>query len=355
MSRAALVSPGAPPFAANDDQLLLPGSRADEFALQHAQPPPSFVVIADSIGMTPTLARVLSIQSHVVHGYVGNKAAVLPLQVLGVEVDAINSVQFSCHTGYSLFTGDVLQGDALWELVRGLEGNSLLGYTHLLTGYIGSASVLRTVLRTLTAIRRVSPAAVYLCDPVLGDAGKLYVPSELVEIYKTEVVPLATMLTPNQFEAELLTGMSIATEADGFAACEQLHSQGVHTVVITSMQLDDADAASSVITLLASRRRATAADGTAVPTRFRIDIPKIPSSFTGTGDLTAALLLAWTHRLGEEGLQQALENTVASVQAVLKRTVEEGDANKELRLVQSIHDIIQPSVKLVARAVAMTD
>lgn len=94
--------------------------------------------------------RVLSVQSHVVHGYVGNKSAVFPLQLLGFEVDAVNSVQFCCHTGYPKFGGQVLDGDALWSLVAGLEENGLVagGYSHLLTGYIGSATFLRTVLRT---------------------------------------------------------------------------------------------------------------------------------------------------------------------------------------------------------------
>ena len=118
--------------------------------------------------------RVLSIQSHVVHGHVGNKSAVFPLQLLGFEVDPINSVQFSNHTGYSNgFRGQVLQGDQLWELVEGLDANELLSYTHLLTGYIGSKSFLETVLRVLRRLREVNPDLIYVCDPVLGDNGKL--------------------------------------------------------------------------------------------------------------------------------------------------------------------------------------
>jgi hypothetical protein len=118
--------------------------------------------------------RVLSIQSHVVHGHVGNKSAVFPLQLLGFEVDPINSVQFSNHTGYSKgFRGQVLQGDQLWELVEGLDANELLSYTHLLTGYIGSKSFLETVLRVLRRLREVNPDLIYVCDPVLGDNGKL--------------------------------------------------------------------------------------------------------------------------------------------------------------------------------------
>ena len=150
---------------------------------------------------TKTLARarVLSIQSHVVHGYVGNKSAVFPLQLLGVEVDPVNSVQFCNHTGYAAgVRGDVLQGDQLRALVDGLGANGLLaGYTHLLTGYIGSPSFLRAVVDALVAMRAANaPEAVaYFCDPVLGDGGKLYVPEALVDIYRDDVVPLATVRT----------------------------------------------------------------------------------------------------------------------------------------------------------------
>ena len=115
--------------------------------------------------------RVLSVQSHTVHGYVGNKSAVFPLQLLGFEVDPINSVQFSNHTGCSGgFRGEVLHGDQLWDLVEGLETNGLLRqYTHLLTGYIGSVTFLRTVIRTVRLLREKDPTLRYHCDPVMGD------------------------------------------------------------------------------------------------------------------------------------------------------------------------------------------
>jgi pyridoxine kinase len=100
-----------------------------------------------------------------------------------------------------VFKGQVLNGEQLNDLVDGLEQNRLMGkYSHLLTGYIGSTSFLQQVMSTLAKLRKETPGLVYVCDPVLGDDGKLYVPEELVEMYKTEMVPLATILTPNQFE-----------------------------------------------------------------------------------------------------------------------------------------------------------
>jgi pyridoxine kinase len=246
-----------------------------------------------NVGGPSSTGRALTIQSHVVSGYVGNKCAVFPLQLHGFDVDPILSVQFSNHTGYGSFAGEVMTGDQLWSLVEGLETNGLLeGYTHLLTGYIGSASMLRTVARLVRKLRAYNPDLVYVCDPVLGDNGKMYVPAELVQIYREEIVPLATMLTPNQFEAEILTGLTITNEEEAVAACAALHAAGPPSVVLTSLDLPsgpegeggDGDGGdgehSSSITLLGST---TEPQGERCGQRFRIVVPRIPSYFTGTG------------------------------------------------------------------------
>lgn len=107
-------------------------------------------------------ARILSIQSHVVNGAVGNKCVVFPLNRLGHEVDAINSVQFSNHTGYPTFCGQVMDGEQLWDIVQGLDNNGLLsGYTHLLTGYIASVSLLKTVVKVYEKLRQYNPNLIY--------------------------------------------------------------------------------------------------------------------------------------------------------------------------------------------------
>ncbi|MCD7456391.1 hypothetical protein HAX54_031623 [Datura stramonium] len=132
--------------------------------------------------------------------------------------------QLENSAGYPTFKGQVLNGEQLWELIEGLEANDLLYYTHLLTGYIGSVSFLNTVLKVVDKLRSVNPKLTYVCDPVMGDEGKLYVPPELVAVYREKVVPVASMLTPNQFEAEQLTGSSITSEKDGQEACNILHA-----------------------------------------------------------------------------------------------------------------------------------
>uniref|UniRef100_M3XJF6 Pyridoxal kinase n=1 Tax=Latimeria chalumnae TaxID=7897 RepID=M3XJF6_LATCH len=167
--------------------------------------------------------RVLSIQSHVVRGYVGNKAATFPLQVLGFEVDTANSVQFSNHTGYAHWKGQVLNADELHELYEGLKLNNVNHYDYVLTGYMRDRSFLKMVVEIVQELKRQNPKLVYVCDPVLGDKwngeGSMYVPEDLLPVYKEIVVPVADIITPNQFEAELLTGRTFYTEKEALEVC----------------------------------------------------------------------------------------------------------------------------------------
>ncbi|XP_019420047.1 PREDICTED: pyridoxal kinase [Lupinus angustifolius] len=298
-----------------------------------------------SLVLPSKTGRVLSIQSHTVQGYVGNKSAVFPLQLLGYDVDPINSVQFSNHTGYPTFKGQVLNGEQLWELIEGLEGNNLLYYTHLLTGYIGSVSFLNTVLEVISKLRSVNPELTYVCDPVMGDEGKLYVPQELISVYREKVVPVASMLTPNQFEAELLTEFRIQSEEDGREACRLLHSAGPSKVVITSINID------GNLLLIGSNQKEKGQE----PKQFKIAIPKIPAYFTGTGDLMTALLLGWSNKY-PDNLEKAAELAVSSLQALLHRTINDyksaghdpQSTSLEIRLIQSQDDIRSPQVKIKA-------
>ncbi|KAJ8951170.1 hypothetical protein NQ314_007710 [Rhamnusium bicolor] len=223
--------------------------------------------------------RVLSIQSHVVSGYVGNKSAVFPLQLLGFEVDAINSVQFSNHTGYNTVKGQILTEKELAELVQGLSENNIEYYTHLLTGYVGSVSFLNQISSVVKHLREKNPNLIYVCDPVMGDSGKLYVPKELIPIYKNFIVPLATIITPNLFETELLTDITIKNVVDVWKAVDILHKKGCETVVISSAELGDD---SSILSIFAS----TVKDKSLK--KLSMDIKKTANKFTGTGDLFAS-------------------------------------------------------------------
>ncbi|XP_073981187.1 pyridoxal kinase [Rhodnius prolixus] len=287
--------------------------------------------------------RVLSIQSHVVRGYVGNKSATFPLQVLGFEVDAINSVQLSNHTGYKSAKGQILDEKDLGVVVDALIENKLLKYTHVLTGYVGSPSFLKKVGEVINNVRNDNPDVLYVCDPVLGDNGKLYVPESLIPIYRDVIIPLADVVTPNQFELELLCGKSINTIDEAWKAMSTFHDKGCKTIILSSSNFGGADE----LLALAS----TLKDG--VQTKACIKIPKLDALFTGTGDLFSALFLAWSYKTNCD-IQVTLDNIVASMQAVLKRTLssalEQSGRQKpnveqlELKLIQSKEDIEHPKV-----------
>ncbi|CAH0398327.1 unnamed protein product [Chilo suppressalis] len=288
--------------------------------------------------------RVLSIQSHVVHGYVGNKSAVFPLQVLGFEVDSINTVQFSTHTAYKHIKGNVLKNEELEELVQGLILNEVDHYTHFLTGYSRSPDSLKQIAEIIKKLKQKNPALVYVCDPVMGDNGEMYVPKEILPVYRDIVVPLADILTPNQFEAELLTGINITDLTEAMKAIGALHDKGVKTVVLSSTDLDnDGD-----IIAIASTKGGSC---------YKIDMKKQDATFTGTGDLFAALFLAWSYKTNND-VKLTLEKTISTMQSIVLDTYKKARAIQpsgkippaliELRLIQNKTVIENPDNKMNA-------
>jgi len=290
--------------------------------------------------------RVLSIQSHVVSGYVGNKSATFPLQLLGFEVDTINSVQFSNHTGYPAgIRGQVLEAEQLQELIDGLDANKINHYSHIINGYIGSKSFLTKLSEVISHLKSVNPSLTYVCDPVMGDIGPgLYVPKELLSVYQEVILPLADVCLPNQFEAELLTGMKIKDEKDALAVMDVLHSKGVGTVILSSTELGDQD---NLVALASSKKGGE-------KTTVKVLIPKLDAAFVGTGDLFTALTTAWLSQTDGD-LKLSLERTIGTMQAVLGRTLQHAkDTAKtaglekptpsmmELKLIQSKLDIENP-------------
>ena len=321
----------------------------------------------------------------------GNKAAVFPLQLLGFDVDIINSVQFSNHTGYPFgFEGDVLDGERLEKLVDGMEKNGLLHdgsdngrIGNILTGYIGSESFLRAVVSVVQKLKKLNPNCRYVCDPVLGDMGRFYVPKELVDIYRKEVLPLADVITPNQFEVEQLTGITIHSLDDAQRACSKLHDLGVSTVLITSIVFPSNNTRSDdtiideqlkppldSIGMFASRRvhcniqTEQPNDEDKTNEQYILYTPRLEGQFTGTGDVCASLFLGWTaDKSGtkERGshLDQSLEKLAGTMHSIVKRTANASKqkspdnsddgietakvvASRELQLIQSRDDILNP-------------
>nr|CAX69335.1 pyridoxal (pyridoxine, vitamin B6) kinase [Schistosoma japonicum] len=318
--------------------------------------------------------RVLCIQSHVVHGYVGNKIAVFPLQVLGIEVDYINSVQFSNHTGYAFVRGQVLDAACMKDLYLGLKENGLHKYTHVLTGYMASSSSLEAVADIVSDLKKENSDILYYCDPVLGDNGRLYVPPELVQIYQEKILPLSDVLLPNQFEAETLSGIRITDEQSALNCINYLHEKyHIPTVIITSTNM----ALSPVMCGYGSRLTSSVNNNVGNLShqmnrllinenseydRIRFKIPLVNYNFIGTGDLFAALTLARLEskienengeRLPKYSFKDALQSVLSTMQAVILRTLKmsENDALNisnvariELKIIQSIDDIRNPIV-----------
>ena len=259
-------------------------------------------------------------------------------------MDAINTVQFSCHTGHKVVAGQVLNASDLKTVFDGLVKNEVIsGYTHILTGYNGSLSCLQHNYQVIEEVKRVNPQAIYVCDPVLGDAGKMYVPPELLPFYRDHLISLADILTPNDFEAELLTGIVVESQETAFQAMDALHNKGIKIVVISSSRLNDWKDRKE-ITCFASQ---VCADGS--KNRVRVQIPQIDATFVGTGDLTTALLLAWFYRTNND-LALSCSKVMSTVKAVLDRTIRFAENSGEgfnvrtleLKLVQSKRDIEDP-------------
>lgn len=305
------------------------------------------------------MSRILSIQSHVVSGYVGNKAAVFPLQLLGFDVDVINSVHFSNHTGYpNGFKGEVQSGEQLLSILEGLQQNNLLDSVgHLLTGYIGSETFCRAILDVIQTLRQANSNIRYVCDPVLGDNGKLYVPQNLVSIYRNEVIPVADVVTPNQFEVEQLTGICIKNMNDAKLAACHLHDLGPSLVVITSLvfelEADNDDGSERTITVFASQRDQRE-DGSVKDSVWCIETPVLDGHYTGTGDICAALLLGWTAK--EPGnLSSVLRKVSSTMYSLIKTTKEQSQegsiASNELKIIQCKKIIEDPPILFEAKQI----
>lgn len=268
--------------------------------------------------------RVLSIQSHVIHGYVGNRAATFPLQCLGWDVDVINTVNFSNHTGYGSVRGTKSTHEEINEVHRGLSDIGVV-YDAFLTGYIHGAEALEAVGEIGRRMKAENPQMLWLLDPVMGDEGELYVSSSVIPSYRKILMQGGVdIITPNQFEAELLVDFAIDSYDALKRALEELHTKfRVDHVVISSLKIGD----DKSIKAVTSHR-------TCQHTRqYIFDIPFIESYFTGVGDLFSALLLDRVYEYSrlahrDSYLQQSVNESLSVMAHVLKVTSEA--ASREL-------------------------
>jgi pyridoxine kinase len=273
--------------------------------------------------------NLLSIQSHVAYGHVGNAAAVFPLQRIGVEVWPVHTVQFSNHTGYGEWKGQVFDAAMIREVVAGIEQRGVLGGCDgVLSGYMGGADIGGAILDAVAAVRRANPAARYCCDPVIGDVGRgIFVREGIPEFMKAKAVPAADIITPNQFELDFLSGRGSATLAAAYDALKAVHDLGPRAILVTSLHTDETP--EDAIDLLAS-------DDSGV---FRLRTPKLPLSVNGAGDAIAALFFA--HYLRSGNIGQALAQAASSIFGVLTKTAEVG--SREIQLIAAQDELVRPS------------
>ena len=273
--------------------------------------------------------NLLSIQSHVAYGHVGNSAAVFPLQRLGHEVWPIHTVQFSNHTGYGAWRGAVFEADTIREVVRGIAERGVLGTCDgVLSGYMGSAEIGAAILDAVAQVRQANPGARYCCDPVIGDVGRgVFVCPDIPDCLRERAVPAADIVTPNHFELDRLTGRATNTMADVLAAIDLLHARGPRVVLVTSLHTQETpEDAIDVV----------ACDATG---RFRVRTPRLPIAVNGAGDAIAALFFG--HVLESGSVAEAISRAVSSVFGVLKRTFEAG--SQEILLVAAQEEFVAPS------------
>lgn len=273
--------------------------------------------------------NVLSIQSHVAYGHVGNASAAFPLQRLGHEVWAINTVQFSNHTGYGAWRGQVFPADTIREVVQGIEDRGVMaGCDGVLSGYMGEAAIGEAILDAAARVKAANPRALYCCDPVIGDVGRgVFVRPGVPEFMRDHAVAAADVVTPNQFELEYLTGATIDSLAAAKAAVADLLGRGPKAVLVTSLQTGETPASS--IELLAVDREGS----------WRLRTPLLPVSVNGAGDAIAALF--FVHLLETRSAAAALSKAASSVYGVLKATADAG--SREILTVAAQEEFVQPS------------
>ncbi len=265
--------------------------------------------------------NIVSFQSEVVYGHVGNSAARFALQRLGHEVWALPTVLLSNHSGYATVAGVTMSADLLRRLVEGLETNGHMAHCDaVLSGYLGHADQAAVVADAVRKAKAANPKAIYCLDPVFGDAGRAYAKPGVAEAMARHLLPLADIVTPNAFELSSLASVPIRDAGDAREAARRL---GRPLVVATSVP-----AGEDRIGTLAVAREET----------WLASTPLLTNPPHGSGDLLAALILA--HRLEQRSLQDALARTSASVFCVLSESVKAH--SQEMLLIEIQDALVEP-------------
>ncbi|AZS40490.1 pyridoxal kinase PdxY [Microbacterium oxydans] len=281
--------------------------------------------------------KILSIQSAVAYGHVGNSAAVFPLQRIGVEVLPVYTVNFSNHTGYGAWRGPLIAPGDVREVITGIEERGVFGQIDaVLSGYQGGEGIGDVIIDAVARVKASNPNAVYACDPVMGNAKSgCFVAPAIPVLLRERVVPVADIITPNQFELGFLTDTEPDTLESTLASVDLAHAMGPRTVLVTSVERPDRE--EGTIEMLAADEKGA----------WLVQTPHLPMKANGSGDVTAALFTA--HYVETGSAKVALERTASSVYDLLKATLESGE--RELQLVEAQEFYANPRLQFTARQV----
>jgi pyridoxine kinase len=279
--------------------------------------------------------KILSIQSSVAYGHVGNSAAVFPLQRLGHEVWPVLTVHFSNHTGYGEWRGPLLAADDVRDVIAGIGDRGVLGEADaVLSGYQGDPAVGQVILDTVARVKELNPDAVYCCDPVMGDLGRgMFVRPGIPEFMRDTVVPAADIITPNHFELDFLAGRTTSTLAEILDAVDSVRERGPRDVLVTSVLHGEVPEGRLDVVAVSDEGA------------WAVETPLLPITPNGCGDVTAALYLAHLRTTGSA--DTALSRTANSVFAILEQTIEAG--TREIQLVAAQDRIAEPPTTFEVR------
>ena len=273
--------------------------------------------------------NLISIQSHVAYGHVGNSAAVFALQRLGCEVWPVHTLQFSNHTGYGTWKGEVFAAARISDVIDGIAELGVLGACDgVLSGYIGAVETGEAILTAVGRVKAANPNASYCCDPVIGNRARgEFVRPGVAEFMRERAVPAAQVVTPNHFELDRLAGRETCSLAAILSAVDRIHTRGPRAVLVTSVR-SDATPADSLDVI--------ASDGSG---RFLVRTPLLATPANGAGDLIAALF--FFHYLRGGSVADALAGATSSVFGLLRRTRDAGTS--ETVLIAGQHELVTPS------------
>ena len=265
--------------------------------------------------------KILSIQSAVAYGHVGNSAAVFPLQRIGVEVLPVYTVNFSNHTGYGAWRGPLISPDDVRDVILGIEERGVFGEIDVvLSGYQGSEGIGDVILEAVERVKAANPTAVYSCDPVMGNAKSgCFVAPAIPVLLRERVVPNADIITPNQFELGFLTDTEPSDLESTLASADRARELGPSTVLVTSVERPDRP--EGTIEMMAVTDEGA----------WIVQTPHIPMKANGSGDVTAALFTAHYRATGDAAA--ALSKTTSSVWDLLDLTHRSGQ--RELQLIEA--------------------